>query len=115
MTATLGYENISVEDYKNRLHDTGIPHLLLDVRTTEEFHDYHIPGAVNIPLDELPDRMAEIANMAEDKPVVMVCKSGVRSIMGAQMLRYAGLKDIDLLNLETGTKGWADKHYPLEP
>lgn len=115
MTDTLGYENLTVEAYKTQFRDTHQAHLLLDVRTPEEFHDYRIPGAVNIPLDELPDRLAEIASLAGQNPIVMVCKTGVRSIMGAQMLRYAGLQNIDLFNLDTGTRGWADKDFPLEP
>ena len=108
------YEDLSVEDYKARFKDGEEAHLLLDVRTVKEFEEARIADALNIPLDELQERTAEVTDAAGDNPIVLVCRSGVRSIMGAQMLRYAGLKDLHLYNLDSGVMGWAQNGYPLE-
>ena len=108
------YEDITVGDYKSRFKDDDTPHLLLDVRTVEEFEEVRIPGAVNIPLDELSERISDVTASAGDNPIVVVCRSGMRSIMGAQILRYGGLKDQEILNLDTGTVGWVKQKLPTE-
>lgn len=104
------YIPIEVEDYKRRFVDSGEPHLLLDVRTPEEFVEIRIPGAQLIPLDELDTRAGEVP---ADLPVVVVCRTGVRSIMVIQMLRLAGVQG-DLFNLEGGTRDWALSGHPVE-
>lgn len=108
------YENFSIEDYKAQFYDNETPHFLLDVRTVEEFEQARIPGAVNIPLDDLEDRLEEIEEAAGDNPIVLVCRTGVRSIMGAQKLYYAGLDEVRLINLDRGTMGWAQQGLPIE-
>lgn len=62
--------------------------LLLDVRTPAEFATDHIPGAINIPVQELDRRMGELG--PKDKPVVVYCQSGRRSGRAARMLKEAG-------------------------
>jgi len=108
------YEDITIEGYKATFKDEAKPHLLLDVRTEEEYAEFHIPGAVNIPLNELADRIDEVEDAAGENPIVTVCKTGVRSIMGAQTLYMAGLDETPIYNLEEGTKGWAQRRLPLE-
>lgn len=105
------YIPLDVTTYKARFKDGGEGHLLLDVRTVEEFEEVRIPGAVNIPLDELSDRAAEVP---VDQPIVLVCRSGVRSIMGAQLLRFAGLQAVQLFNLEGGTQVWVRHGWGTE-
>jgi rhodanese-related sulfurtransferase len=63
---------------------------VVDVRTPAEFDGElgHLPGARLIPLDELRARVAEIQ---DDKPVVVVCRTGKRSAMATTILRQAGL------------------------
>ena len=63
---------------------------LVDVRTAGEFSEGHLKGAVNIPVDELAKRMAEIG--PKDAPVVVYCRSGKRSARAKQMLLDAGFK-----------------------
>ncbi|MFW5691068.1 MAG: rhodanese-like domain-containing protein [Chloroflexota bacterium] len=108
------YEPLDNDSYKTGFHDARQDHLLLDVRTVEEFEDARIPGAVNIPLDELFERVDEVGALAADRPVVMVCRSGVRSIMGAQILRAGGLNTLKIYNLDDGTLGWAMRGWPLD-
>lgn len=68
--------------------------LLLDVRTPAEFKEGHVPNALNVPVQELPQRLAEVGPTS--RPVVVYCRSGGRSAMASQLLRSAGyqVKDI---------------------
>jgi phage shock protein E len=61
---------------------------LVDVRTAEEYAGGHLPGAVNIPVDELPDRIGDLG--PHDQPVVVYCASGGRSASAARLLAGAG-------------------------
>jgi len=62
--------------------------LLLDVRTPGEFAGGHIEGAVNIPVQELGQRLAELGD--KDRPIVVYCRSGKRSSRAAGVLKGAG-------------------------
>jgi rhodanese-related sulfurtransferase len=66
--------------------------LLVDVRTPEEFTAAHLPGAVNIPVQELDRRMGELG--PREKPVVLYCRSGSRSARAARMLEAAGYSTV---------------------
>lgn len=93
---------IDVAGYKAEFFDPQKPHALIDVREPDEYAEARIPGAVLIPLGEVEARLSEIPT---DVPVVLVCRSGGRSAMAAEILRgaqYAGT----LYNLNGGTLGW---------
>ncbi|MCC6995380.1 MAG: rhodanese-like domain-containing protein, partial [Deltaproteobacteria bacterium] len=62
--------------------------LLLDVRTAGEFAGGHIEGALNIPVQELGQRLGELGDKA--RPIVVYCRSGKRSSRAASMLKGAG-------------------------
>lgn len=67
--------------------------LVLDVRTPEEFADGHLPAAVNVPIDELPARLAEVDQLAggdKARPVVVYCASGARAGKAKSVLERAG-------------------------
>ncbi len=66
--------------------------VIVDVRTVDEFEDGHYPKAINIPVNELPKRAAEIG--PKDKPVLLYCASGSRSAMGAMLLKTMGFTDV---------------------
>lgn len=61
---------------------------LVDVRTPAEFTAGHIPGAVNIPLQQLDSRLGELH--PKDQAVVLYCRSGNRSGTAARVLKSAG-------------------------
>lgn len=61
---------------------------LVDVRTPEEFAGGHLPGALNIPVQQLDQRMGELA--PKDRALVVYCRSGHRSGQAAGMLKGAG-------------------------
>ena len=65
--------------------------LLVDVRTPEEYAEGHIPDAINVPVQELEARMAELP---KDRPIVVYCRSGKRSARAASMLQAAGYTSI---------------------
>ncbi len=73
---------------------------VIDVRANSEWATGHLPGVANIPLGQLPDRIAEIPH---ERPVVMQCQSGARSAIAASVLRAHGLS-----NVITMTGGFAD-------
>ena len=60
---------------------------LLDVRTVREFGNGHIEGFINIPVEELRERLDEIE---KDKPVYVICQSGLRSYIGTRILEGNG-------------------------
>lgn len=64
----------------------------VDVRTPEEYAGGHVPGAINIPLDEIQNRLDEFKDMP--KPVVAYCRSGARSGMATSILKGAGVEDV---------------------
>jgi|SRR5664279_3757732 len=63
--------------------------VIIDVRTAGEFKDGHIPGSRNIPLDSIQNKMEEIRKL--HKPVITVCRSGMRSKMARSILASGGL------------------------
>ena len=65
---------------------------LLDVRSPGEFAMEHIPGAKNIPVNELSFRLDEIKELP--KPIVVYCLSGGRSSMALGILQQAGFTDV---------------------
>ena len=65
--------------------------LLVDVRSAAEFASGNAPGTVNIPLQELGKRLAEIPKTA---PVVLCCASGTRSGMASLVLKKNGYKQV---------------------
>ncbi len=81
-----------------RLQSEGA--LLVDVRTTREFARGHIPGSLNIPVDELRDRVTEI----DDAEVLVVCQVGVRGWTAVRLLRALG---VDARNLDGGFATWS--------
>jgi hydroxyacylglutathione hydrolase len=69
------------------------PPLILDVRNPPELLQGRIEGSVNIPMNELPARLAEVP---EDREVVTVCAKGMRSFNAAGWLRQVGRKATSL-------------------
>lgn len=66
--------------------------LLVDVRSPEEFASGHLPGAVNIPVEELPKRLEELGSPEE--PLVIYCRSGMRSSRAERLLKERGFQRI---------------------
>lgn len=79
--------NEGVDEWKNR---PGA--VLLDVRTKEEYRQGHIPGSVNLPLDEIAQAPGII--IQKDTPLYVHCLSGSRSSQAVQHLKQMGYTEV---------------------
>lgn len=75
-------------------------HTVIDVRTTGEVDRGGIPGALNIPVDELRDRLDEVP----EGPVVVTCQVGLRGNVASRLLSQSGRS---VANLDGGYKTWS--------
>jgi len=84
---------------------------VLDVREPEEFSGPlgHIRGAITIPLGALAERAGELAH---DRPIIAVCRSGGRSAQATVILREAGFNDT--ANLAGGMLRWRSEGHPVD-
>ena len=82
---------------------------VLDVRTQEEWDEFHVPGTTLIPLDELASRIDEVPR---DQDVLVVCRSGNRSQSGRDTLLDAGFERVT--SMTGGLNAWRDAGYPIE-
>lgn len=85
--------------------------LLVDVREKDEVAElaYDVPHILHIPLSEFEERFNEIP---KDKEVVMVCRSGARSLRAAGFLVNHGYTNV--VNMEHGMIRWAQKGFPTK-
>ena len=79
---------------------------LLDVRTQEEYNQYHLQGSTLIPLDQLSDQLDKLPR---DKDIVVICHSGTRSLSAAILLQQHGFKRI--YYLAGGLNAWQAAGY----
>lgn len=82
--------------------------MLIDTRTPEEFSFGSIPGAINIPLDDLRDRMSEVPT---SKPVVLFCAVGLRGYLAQRILMGNGYRNVR--NLSGGYKLYSAAVAPV--
>jgi rhodanese-related sulfurtransferase len=82
---------------------------ILDIRSQDEWDQFHIAGSTLIPLDELQNRLNELP---KDQDIVVVCLSGHRSQSGVTILQQAGFTRISCLT--GGLQAWMDANYPIE-
>jgi phage shock protein E len=82
----------------------------LDVRTQEEWNDYHAPNSTLIPLEQLANHLDELPR---DQEIVVVCRSGNRSQQGRDILLQAGFQQVT--SVSGGLSAWRAAGYPVEP
>ncbi len=104
-------------DLEERLEDN--PDLLIvDVREPEEFAAMHIPNSLNVPRGilesacewDFEETEPELVQ-ARDREVIVVCRSGHRSVLAANSLQVLGFNNV--ASLKTGLRGWNDYEQPL--
>lgn len=105
---TTAAENISPADYQSQFVASSTSHLLIDVRTAEEFASGHIRGSVNIPVESLQSRLNEVP---ANQPIVVYCRSGNRSALASDILKQAGYSSIYDLG---GIIDWTAQGFPVE-
>lgn len=101
---------VAAQELAKRIGDGGAP-VVLDVRTPEEYAAGHIPGAINIPHDELATRLTEIPG-AKSAEIVVHCQSGRRAGTAESILvqeGYTGVRD-----LQGHFAGWVQEGLPVE-
>lgn len=88
---------------------SGTAPVVIDVRTPEEFATGHIPGALNIPFDQIAKRIAEV-----DAPhgVALYCMVGPRARKGEKALLAGGYRSV--FHLEGGLAAWQAEGLPVE-
>jgi len=106
------YTNISNEDLATML-ETPDDYQFIDVRTLSEYNDIHVPGFdILIDVHILEYDLSLLDRLDKDKPVVIMCNSGNRSVDAAQILWDNGFTD--LYNLTDGIQGWIRDEYETE-
>ncbi len=106
--ATAGVRRLTAAALSELLHEAGSPApRLVDVREPYEYQAGHLADAINIPLGQLPGRLAEVAPATT---AVFICRSGGRSLAACQMALAAGMPAP--VNLEGGMLAWAAQVDP---
>jgi phage shock protein E len=82
---------VSVKFKNKKMKDLINKGTVVDVRSPQEFAGEHFPNAINIPLDQVPQKVNEFKEMP--KPIIAYCRSGNRSGMAVSMLKQAGITD----------------------
>jgi uncharacterized membrane protein YdjX (TVP38/TMEM64 family)/rhodanese-related sulfurtransferase len=102
---------IDIPEFRRRL-ETEKNLLVLDVRTAEDFvgEQGHIETAVNIPVEDLQQRMDEIGNYLE-QPVAIVCRTDKKSAKAALLLTEEGFADVHIVR--GGMTKWIDAGLPV--
>jgi rhodanese-related sulfurtransferase len=103
---------INVETLKSKIdHNEGI--YVLDVRTAKDFvsEQGHIPQAHNIPVEELPQHLDELAKLKE-RPVAIVCGTDKCSLKASRLLTRKGFADVHVV--KGGMTDWNLKGYAIE-
>lgn len=100
---------MSAQELAGQIGQASTP-VILDVRTAQEFDAGHVPGAINVPHTEIPDRIEEISAY-KDKEVVVYCGSGKRAAMAEADLLTAGFSNVR--DLEGHMQQWKAGGFPL--
>ena len=103
---------LDIPQLKQRL-DAGEQMLVLEVRTLEDFagEQGHIDAAINIPVEELAARLAEISEYQE-LPVIIVCRTDRKSVQAAKILTQSGFADVQVARM--GMTAWNEQGYEVE-
>lgn len=95
---------IDIDAVESRVSDASV----LDVREPEEYNHGHIPGAINVPQADLASRLEEVPR---NRPVIVVCERGVRSLRAAQFLIQVGFGQV--VSVKGGTAAWRGAEKPV--
>lgn len=101
--------NVNAQTAKELIDSDSV--FLMDVRTPEEFSEAHISGAQLRPLEqlEIPEFFAMVAEaLPKDKPILVYCRSGRRSVSASEILIDA---DFAVYNMEGGIIEWENAGY----
>ncbi|MBF0172306.1 MAG: rhodanese-like domain-containing protein [Magnetococcales bacterium] len=103
--------SMSVHELSQRLAASPSP-LLIDVRTPAEYAGGHVREARSYPLGSLGSKVEEVKKAARDKDVVVICRTGNRSLMGSVTLKRHGMQKV--YNVPGGMMHWEGQGYPVK-
>jgi rhodanese-related sulfurtransferase len=89
---------------------SGSAPTILDVRTPEEFASGHIAGAINVPVSELPARLASL-KLSPGEEIVVHCQRGSRAASAESILRESGYTRVR--DLSGHMEAWQAGGYPV--
>ncbi len=105
MLTSMSYPQIPVSS----LGDDAV---FLDIREQSEWDAGHAPGAIHIPMGELPERLDELAPFLDaDDPLIVTCRSGGRV---SRVLPWLAQQGYEVANLDGGMIAWAASGKALE-
>jgi rhodanese-related sulfurtransferase len=104
-----GFREISPGEAVRLMNDEDA--VLVDTRTHDEFANGHILNAVNLPLADLQDRLAEL-QAHRGRPIVIYCESGRRSAQAGALLKKNGFDRV--VGLAGGLTAWRRAGLPLQ-
>jgi adenylyltransferase and sulfurtransferase len=102
-----------------RLRQSGEPHILLDVRVKEQYDLCSLPGAINIPIASIPQRMDDISSLSDGtKTVYCICRRGIASVMATKLIldsleKFPSIHSVK--NVTGGLDAWrlqVDRSFP---
>ena len=102
-----GVQTMDVDEL-DRLTAAGEVHVL-DVRQDWEWRRGHVPGAIHVPLSQLPTLMWKLPR---DKPLAVICEHGERSLVAAHYLAARGFEGV--VSVSGGTSAWVRSGRQLE-
>lgn len=97
-----GYTSVSVDEFAKVIADNQVQ--LIDTRTEAEFNEGHIPGAINIDVNESDFEAKVGQKIDKNRPIALYCRGGRRSKIAAERIVALGYDDITELN--TGFLSW---------
>jgi len=98
---TAEIERINTQELEQRLSQAPEDTIFIDVREPEEYASGHIEGMINMPLSSFSETYSQLP---KDKEIVIICRSGNRSMQAAQLLREKGYTRI--VNVDGGMLDW---------
>lgn len=101
MNSSAGITNISTDELANRLASGDTNTVFIDVREPDEYAAGHVPGIKNLPLSVLSE---DTADFSKDAEIIIICRSGNRSMQAAEKLQGYGFSK--LVNVQGGMNDW---------
>jgi rhodanese-related sulfurtransferase len=97
-----------VDELRHQLEEGGELQIV-DVRNPGEYAGGHVPGAVNVPLARLAER---VSALDPERPTAVICAGGYRSSAATSILQRRGFRR--LYNIVGGTSAWVSAGYATE-
>lgn len=106
-------EKITVEELKRRMEEKG-DFIIVNVLNRDEFENGHIPGSINIPLEEDFEEQAKQILTDKDQEIVVHCSSFRCEASSDAAERLEGLGYENVVELQEGINEWEDRDFPVE-